>query len=51
MIALLFLLLFAAMLFAWRDHWRIAYALFAVTIVLSIYWLDFHATTPLKIVL
>ena len=51
MIALLFLLLFLAMLAAWSDRWWAAYALFAVTLVLSIYWLDFHATTPLKIAL
>ncbi|MEX3009349.1 DUF5993 family protein [Hoeflea sp. TYP-13] len=51
MIALLFALLALAMVLAWYDHWRWAYALFAVTLLLSIYWLDFHATTPLKIIL
>ncbi|MCR9134907.1 MAG: DUF5993 family protein [Alphaproteobacteria bacterium] len=51
MIALLFLLIFLAMIFAWRDHWRTSYGLFAVTMLLSIYWLKYHATTPLSIVL
>lgn len=51
MIALLFLLLFLAMILAWRDHWRTSYGLFAVTLLLSAYWLKFHATSPLTIVL
>ena len=51
MIALLFALLAVAMVLAWMDHWRLSYLLFAVTLVLSIYWLDYHATTPLKIIL
>ncbi len=51
MIAFLFLLLFVAMLFAWRDHWYTSYGLFAVVVVLSVYWLKYHATTPLEIVL
>lgn len=51
MIALLFALLFIAMIAAWWDRLWIAYGVFAVTLGLSIYWLKFHATTPLKIVL
>jgi hypothetical protein len=51
MIAFLFLLMTVAMIFAWRDHWRTSYGLFAITIVLSAYWLKFHATTPLSIIL
>lgn len=51
MIALLFLLLFIAMLVALRDHWRTSYILFTITILLGAYWLKFHATTPLKIIL
>ena len=51
MIALLFALLAIAMVLAWADHWRWSFVLFAVVLLMSIYWLDFHATTPLKIVL
>ncbi|MDA4846833.1 DUF5993 family protein [Hoeflea poritis] len=51
MIALLFALLAIAMVLAWIDHWRWSYILFGVTLLLSIYWLDYHATTPLKIIL
>ncbi|MFC4270825.1 DUF5993 family protein [Sneathiella chungangensis] len=49
MIALLFLLLTLAMLAAWRDKWAVSYSLFAVTMGLSVYWLKFHATTPLAV--
>jgi len=49
MIALLFALLTAAIGLAWIDRRRIAYAVFAATILLSIYWLKFHATSPLTI--
>jgi hypothetical protein len=48
-IALLFGLLVAAIVLAWRDQWKWSYVLFAVTILLSIYWLDFHATSKLSI--
>jgi preprotein translocase subunit SecF len=48
-IALLFALLVAAIVLAWRDQWKWSYVLFAVTILLSIYWLDFHATSKLSI--
>lgn len=51
MIALLFALLAIAMVLAWIDRWRWSYILFGVTLLLSIYWLDYHATTPLKIIL
>ncbi len=49
MIALLFALLVAAMVLAWSDHWKWSYALFTVTILLSIYWFDYHATSTLTI--
>ncbi len=49
LIALLFALLVAAMVLAWRDHWKWSYALFTVTILLSIYWFDYHATSTLTI--
>jgi hypothetical protein len=49
LIALLFALLVAAMVLAWRDHWKWSYALFTVTILLSIYWFDYHATSQLTI--
>ena len=51
MIALLFALVAVAMVLAWFDRWRPAYYLFAVTILLSIYWFDYHGTTSLEIVL
>ncbi|MCY6380441.1 DUF5993 family protein [Hoeflea prorocentri] len=49
MIALLFALLAIAMVLAWDDRWRWSFVVFAIVLVMSIYWLDFHATTPLKI--
>jgi len=49
LIALLFALLVAAMVLAWRDHWKWSYAFFTVTILLSIYWFDYHATSKLTI--
>jgi hypothetical protein len=51
MIALLFALLALAMVLALMDHSRWAYFVFAITLALSIYWLDYHSTTQLKIVL
>jgi hypothetical protein len=50
-IALLFTLLLVAMLFAWHNQKRLSLFLFFVTVGASIYWLKFHATTPLTIVL
>jgi hypothetical protein len=49
MIALLFGLLGAAMLAAWRGRVSWGYGLFAVAMVLSVYWLKFHATSQLTI--
>ncbi|MCV0427414.1 MAG: DUF5993 family protein [Roseibium sp.] len=49
MISLLFALMTVAILLAWRDRWRLSFFVFGITLVLSIYWLDFHATTPLTI--
>ena len=49
MISLLFALMTLAIVLAWRDRWRLSYVVFAVTLALSVYWLDFHATTPLTI--
>jgi hypothetical protein len=49
MIALLFALLTAAMLLAYRQRITLAYALFGVAILLAAYWLKFHATSPLTI--
>ncbi len=51
MLALLFALLAIATVLAWRDRPYMAYAVFAITLALSIYWLKYHATTPLKVVL
>jgi len=49
LIALLFALLVAAMVLAWRDHWKWSYVLFTVTMLLGIYWFDYHATSTLTI--
>ncbi len=49
MIALLFALLTAAMALAVYDRPAPAYALYAVTILASVYWLKFHATSALTI--
>ncbi|WP_415717222.1 DUF5993 family protein [Roseibium sp.] len=49
MISLLFALITIAIVLAWRDRWRLSYFVFAVTLAMSTYWLDFHATTPLTI--
>ena len=51
MIALLFTLLFVAMLFAWHNQKRLSLFLFFIAIGASIYWLKFHASSPLTIVL
>ncbi|WP_186766342.1 DUF5993 family protein [Phaeobacter marinintestinus] len=49
MIALLFALLSLTMVLAYFDMRKVAYAVFAVTIAISAYWLDFHASTQLTI--
>jgi hypothetical protein len=49
LIALLFALMVAAMVLAWRDQWRWSYFLFGVTLLLSIYWFDYHATSKLTV--
>lgn len=49
MIALLFALLSLAMGLGYFRLTKAAYAVFAVSIVLSAYWLKFHATSQLTI--
>lgn len=49
MIALLFALLSLAMVLGYFGLPKVAYAVFAVTIVMSAYWLKFHATSQLTI--
>lgn len=51
MIALLFALLAVATVLAWKDRPFMAYGVFAITLALSIYWLKFHSTTQLTVVL
>ncbi|WP_268808476.1 DUF5993 family protein [Roseovarius albus] len=46
---MLFALLSLAMLLSYFGMQKFAYAVFAVSIVLSVYWLKFHATSPLTI--
>ncbi len=49
MIALLFALFTCALGLAYYNLVRLSYALFVVTLLASVYWLKFHATTPLSI--
>lgn len=49
MIALLFALLAVAMLLVLWNWNTLAYLVFAVAAVLSVYWLQFHATSQLTI--
>lgn len=49
MIALLFALFTAAMMLSFLGRMRGAYGVFSVALLLSLYWLKFHATTPLTI--
>lgn len=49
MIALLFTLFVLAMILAWRNYSKASYLVFAAALTLSVYWLDYHATTPLNI--
>jgi hypothetical protein len=49
LIALLFGLLAVAMILAWRNRVRYASALFALAVLLGIYWFKFHATSQLTI--
>lgn len=51
MLALLFALLAIATVLAWKERPFTAYAVFAITLALSIYWLKYHATSSLKVVL
>lgn len=49
MIALLFCLFAVAMGLAFFDLRRAAYAVFALGLAMSAYWLKFHATSQLTI--
>lgn len=49
MIALLFALFAVAMVLAWYKLQTAAYAVFGVTLLVSVYWLKFHATSALTI--
>ncbi|MGF1688888.1 DUF5993 family protein [Photobacterium japonica] len=51
MMSLIFCLLFIAMLCAYLHHTRTSYAVFAVTMVLGLYWFRHHATDTLSILL
>jgi hypothetical protein len=50
-IALLFALLLVCMLLAWRGQKSASLVLFGIVVVMSAYWLKFHATDPLTIML
>lgn len=49
MIALLFALLVVCMILSFFALNRVAYSVFAVTFLLSLYWLKYHATSVLTI--
>jgi hypothetical protein len=49
MIALLFAMIAGAMGLAWYNRLKAAFAVFGVAIVVSVYWLNFHATSVLTI--
>ncbi len=49
MIALLFALFASAMALAYFKLVRSSYAIFVLALLISTYWLKFHATTPLSI--
>jgi hypothetical protein len=49
MIALLFALFASAMCLAWYDRQNAAFILFGVTLLTSVYWFKFHATSVLTI--
>jgi len=49
MIALLFALFASAMGLAWYNRLTAALVVFGVTIIASVYWLNFHATSVLTI--
>ncbi|MEM7320875.1 MAG: DUF5993 family protein [Pseudomonadota bacterium] len=49
MIALLFASFSLAMVLGYFGLQKFGYALFAVTIAMSVYWLKFHATSQLTI--
>ncbi|WP_254445635.1 MULTISPECIES: DUF5993 family protein [unclassified Ruegeria] len=49
MIALLFALFASSMTLAYLKLVRFSYAVFVLTLLMSAYWLKFHATTALSI--
>ncbi len=49
MIALLFALFACAMFLAWYERQNAAFVLFGITLLTSVYWLKFHATSVLTI--
>jgi uncharacterized protein DUF5993 len=49
MIALLFVLFACAMALAWYNRLTVAHIVFAATLLFSVYWLKFHATSVLTI--
>ncbi|MCL9780115.1 DUF5993 family protein [Vibrio sp. S4M6] len=51
MMSLLFLIVFIAMVLAWKGKKCKSYLFFVVGLVLSLYWLKHHATDTLSILL
>ncbi len=49
MIALLFGLFASAMGLAWYNRLTVAYVVFGATLLVSVYWFKFHATSVLTI--
>ncbi|WP_369820653.1 DUF5993 family protein [Oleiphilus sp. HI0125] len=51
MMTLIFFILFAAILAIFFDKKALGYGLFGVALIISLYWLNYHATDPLSILL
>lgn len=50
MIALLFLLMLVAMVGLLLDKMRLSYSFFVISLMLSVYWFHFHATSKLTVI-
>ncbi len=51
MMSLIFLIQFAAMIMAFKKNYPVAYGLFALGIVVGLFWFNHHATDALDIML
>ncbi|WP_237475522.1 DUF5993 family protein [Vibrio tetraodonis] len=51
MMSLIFLMLFIAMLFAFTGKKSLSFGVFAISVLLSVYWFHHHANDALSILL